>query len=182
MPERLSQKLVELSKQALCFRLDLGEGNVWVRPWGGIVADADMPRMIANLRTAMTTASFRQCKFVASVPSLGVLEATNVLLLLDYAALESSEAGRSFAAQEVPLASDGWTPRELSSPLALGEYICWLVRTAGDLCDKSRAEPRAVVKAARRALSAARLLFLRRETEQLVRLLGNDAARLAASN
>ena len=83
VPERLSQKLVELSKQALCFRLDLGEGNVWVRPWGGIVADADMPGMIANLRTAMTTASFRQCKFVASVPSLGVLEATNVLLLLD---------------------------------------------------------------------------------------------------
>ena len=180
VPERLSQKLVERSKQALCFQLDLGEGNIWVGPWRDVGADADMPRMIASLRTVMTTALFRQCKFVACVPSLGVLEATNVLVLLDYAALESSEAGRSFAAQEVPLASNGWIPRDLSSPLALGEYIVWLVRTECVQCDESQAEPRAVVKAARRALSAARLLFLRRETEQLVCLLGNDAARLAA--
>lgn len=177
--DRFLSRLFDLSQQALCFRLTLGEDKVWVRPWPTDLA-AGGPAIATELRTAMTGAGFRQCAFVADVPSLGILEATNVVVLLDYAALESLEANRSFAAQEAPLARESWTPRELTSPLALGAYVIWLIDSAYSLCDQSQSEPRAAVKAVRRAFSATRLLFLRKETDELANLLGKDAARLAA--
>ncbi|MDM0110582.1 hypothetical protein QTI66_00390 [Variovorax sp. J22R133] len=173
--ERLTSKLVNLSPHLVCTRVVLGHDATWRPPWNGEGED-----LTQQLRLEIEGAEFRQCTFLASVPSLGVMEATNLLLLLDFADRESAEAHRSFAYQEMPLARDGWVPRQLASPLVLGEYVDWLVNTASELCGKARKEPRACVKAARRALSASRLLFLHRHSDALVRLLSDDAARLAA--
>jgi hypothetical protein len=182
VPERLLKKLCEESTEALGFRLTLGEGKdkEWLRPWPDCFSGDGNAAEVSELRNAVLDASFRQCGFVADVSSLGVLEATNVVLLLDYAHREFAEASRSFAAQEVPIAEACWAPRDLGSPLALGEYIVWLIGSASTLCDESKTNPRAVVKAARRTLSATRLLFWKKQADTLSAMLREDAARLAA--
>lgn len=178
--QRLFNKLVEQSPDALCFRMVLGNDKVWLRPWTRGDKTGDEEPLLEQLRAALSAAAFRQCQFVANVPNVGVLEATNVLLMLDFSSREAAEAARSFAGQKVPIAPDGWTPRELASPLALGRYVAWLVDSAAQHCSDSTAEPRSIVKATRRALSVTRLLFLGEESRRLVQLLDDGAARLAA--
>ena len=177
--DNMIQRLRDASSEAPCIRLELGT-KVWARNTLVKGPNGKDGRWIGALRKSMSQPGIRQCGFVAEVPNLGVLEATNVYLLLDYSAPNSEEANNSFAAQEAPLCKDCWTPRSLTSPLALGEYVAWLIARASHLCEESRDHPRAIVKAARRTMSATRLLWMSADTNVLVSRLGGDAARLAA--
>jgi hypothetical protein len=178
IPDRLLNKLAATAP--ICYRLKLGK-LTWTRPWPGALVG--QPRPYATLSEALTKDGFKQCIFVVELPEIGVAEATNILILLDYANTELGEASRSFAAQEAPFTriERDWTPRDLSSPLALGAYFDRMVRAAGDLCLDSASEPRLAVKAVRRTLSLTKLLADRRKKQQLLSLLQScDGGRLAA--
>jgi hypothetical protein len=160
-------------------RLTLGADAAWSAPWSKNLLDPTMPSAI--VLSKLQDAKFRQCVFVAEVSRFGVLEVTNVVLDLDYAMPESApEATNSFAFQEIALSGAAWTPRDLSSPIRLGEYLIWLLGSARKHCEESRASPRAVTKAMRRMISACRLMMLGPEVDTLVDLLRRDGALLAS--
>lgn len=160
-------------------RLSLGAGTAWSAPWSGNLRDPTVPSTV--VLSKLQDAKFRQCVFVAEVSRFGVLEVTNVILDLDYAMPEGApEATNSFAFQEIAISGAEWTPRDLSDPIRLGEYLIWLVQNARKQSEESRASPRTVIKAMRRMISASRLLMLGPEVNTLVDLLRKDGALLAS--
>lgn len=121
------------------------------------------------LRAAMGTRAGK-CDFVGRTEAEGVLEITNLVLLLESDAEEGS--GRlSFPPQEAPITGEGgWVPRQLADPLTLGRYIQWLRR---DVSAQLSAEKReaGLAKAAKRALSLTRVLFLDELGDRLLDLM-----------
>ncbi len=128
-------------------------------------------------RTIAVSASHGKFDFVAGAGPLGILEATNLTLMISRDRPNEGAATRSFPLQEAPIStSSNWVPRSLDSRAQLGIYIEWL---RGEVATKlQHAE---YVKAAKRGLSLARLLFLEKEADSIVDCLAShDLATVAA--
>lgn len=121
---------------------------------------------------AINSIGFRQCVHVASLPTSGVVEATNVLLFVNVAPGIIGERNLTFAFQEVPLATD-WIPTDISDPIQFGRYIAWLHRQVSELLANRKASPLGTIKGARRALALARITMLGEEARKLVVHLRN---------
>lgn len=112
--------------------------------------------------------------FVARSDTVGVVEATNVLLLLDDA--RAATLAKSFAGQEVPIGEAGTVlPRPLCDPLQLGHYIHFLRRQIDAYLES---DP---VKALKRGLSLARVMFLDASGEAILELLRHQQGALRAA-
>lgn len=162
----------------LC-RVRLADGNGWTIPWAdSFRAETATEREESHAK--FVAASHRQCVFASAVDPMGVLEVTNLVLELDFGAPEATAAAhKSFAAQEVPLTDAAWTPRDLSDPLHFGRYISWLLSDAEKRFLEAKTLPKHAVKCARRLISAARLLTMYKQVDELVNALKPDGARLA---
>ncbi|TMQ03395.1 MAG: hypothetical protein E6J91_47185 [Deltaproteobacteria bacterium] len=112
--------------------------------------------------------------FVVRSATIGVVEATNVVLLLDDG--RAATLAKSFAGQEVPVGeADAILPRPLCDPLSLGRYINFL---RAQINIYSRKDP---VKALKRGLSLARILFLDARGETILDLLRDPQGALQAA-
>ena len=122
------------------------------RPWAVAPGEDE-----TFLRAAMET-WVGKCDFIGRTEAEGVLEITNLVLFLESDPEEGS-GHLSFPHQEAPITREGgWVPRRLTEPLTLGRYIQWLRRETSVLAaERSEAS---LAKAAKRALSLTRILFL----------------------
>jgi hypothetical protein len=112
--------------------------------------------------------------FVARSDAVGVVEATNVVLLLDDD--RATTLAKSFAGQEVPIREAGAIlPRPLCDPLQLGYYIHFLRRHMDAYLES---DP---VKALKRGLSLARVMFLDASGEAILELLRDQQGTLRAA-
>jgi hypothetical protein len=177
--QRLVHVVSAESESLLCYKLRLSPGGQWVRPWANDFPGRGRSTPGSKGYARFVAARRRKCAFITTLPAIGALDVTNVLLVVDYASREPVEGRLSFAEQEVPISKHDWTPRDLCSPLELGAYALWVLAEAESLCRKARRNPRIAVKAARRALSAARLILDGRASDEILDLL-KEGARLAA--
>ena len=112
--------------------------------------------------------------FVASTTLVGVVEATNVVLLLEDD--PAATIAKSFAGQEVPIGRAGVIlPRPIGDPVQLGRYINFLRDQVEVYLHE---DP---LKALKRGLSLARIMFLDDHGEALVELLRDEQGALAAA-
>ena len=175
---RLTLSASQASLPAL-LRVALGNGQTWAHPW-----KADLlatPRHDEHLLATLEGAAFRQCVYLTDLPGLGPLEATNLLLKLNYANPEASAAaGASFAYQEIAVSATDWAPRNLADPVRLGDYIRFLAESADTFLASSHEKPRGFIKALRRLLSLARLAFDGGAATRLAKVLVERGAPLAS--
>lgn len=112
--------------------------------------------------------------FVARAASIGVVEATNIVLLLDDS--RAATLAKSFAGQEVPIgAADAVLPRPIGDPIQLGRYINFLHQQVEAYL---REDP---LKALKRGLSLSRVMFLDDHGETIIELLRDEQGALAGA-
>jgi hypothetical protein len=128
------------------------------------------PEEVAADAMAFTWA---KCDFVATTVAVGLVEVSNVILVLDPAQPDIGPALRSFAAQEAPFGS--WVPRAFAVPLELGRYVQWLLEQVERLGDNHP------VKALKRAIALARVLLLAEFADEARDALLEHHATLAAA-
>lgn len=146
---RLSESVkhaMSIARDALfCFRVVVGRAkkrDQYVWPWTDQEEAVSEPGSI----------SFTKCDFIADTTFEGVLALTKVVL--PAGSDRRREDRDSHPLQEVPISPPGgWFPRRLHSPHEVGSYVNFLVN---DIRERLEVHP---VKAAKRALSLARLLF-----------------------
>lgn len=93
-----------------------------------------------------------------------VIEATNVVLAVNPSDPNDPSFARSFAQQEAPIGD--WVPRSLLDPLSIGQYAHWLRE---EVASKLGKDP---IKAAKRALSLARIAGYDARANELIEGLG----------
>ncbi len=182
--ERLAENIWHATKieaeDLACFQVFLGGRKCWRRPWAAELKEPP-EGFFKKIAKTLQNSKNRKVDYVAYVENLGVLEVTNKIISVNYAYSEVGEARSSFSMQEVPFVSSSWVPRNLSDPLEVGRYVTWLITEIKKYIVQSEDVPRFSVKALRRALSLARILFAKDEATDLYRLLSDaDGARLAA--
>lgn len=104
-----------------------------------------------------------------------IVKATNVILPVDKDQADDSNLGLSFPLQEAPITDGSWVPQKLLEPISLGAYATWLSKEVKDYQDS---EP---IKAAKRALSLARLTGFPEEADQVIDILTKHGAPLKAT-
>lgn len=164
----------------VCFKLFIDDQNNWIRPWPPILMRADN-ELVARLESAMKSSEFRQVSFIVKVPNIGALEATNLLVNFDAAYSDTGEARNSFTGQEVPVVGESGPPRDLCAPLEIGRYIVWLADEIQSTLSNHDLHPRYTIKAARRTISALRILQVKSEADEVSKILEDPSgARLSA--
>lgn len=104
-----------------------------------------------------------KCDYLADTSFEGVIEVTNVVLVLGHPDAGDRAVQHSFPAQEAPLVgSGGWLPRSLTRPEAIGNYVRFLLEQA-----RFYLEEGPVAKAVKRAFSLARLTFFSEEADEI---------------
>ena len=165
---RTVRKASSLANEHLvCIRLRILGGSQpsdRSRPW--TVAPGEDERFLR----AATEALAGKCDFVGRTEAEGVLEITNLVLFLESDPEEGS--GRlSFPPQEAPITEEGgWVPRRLAEPLTLGRYIQWLRQDVSAQLSPEKPEA-SLAKAAKRALSLTRILFLDELGDRLLEIM-----------
>lgn len=112
--------------------------------------------------------------FLARTAAVGVVEATNVALLLLDDGSRDATVRRSFAGQEIPLTLER-LPRPLAEPLQLGNYLGFLLDHTKEYRDS------ATTKSLKRALCVARVLRLSEHGTAIERLLQEEPGALSAA-
>ena len=144
-----------------------------LRILGPLPSDRSRPWRIApgedeSFLRAAREARAGKCDFLGRTEAEGVLEITNLVLFLE----DNPEEGSglfSFPPQEAPFTGEGgWVPRRLAEPLTVGRYLRWL-RT--DISVHLSTEQPNLAKAAKRALSLTRILFLDALGDRLLDLM-----------
>lgn len=131
------------------------------RPWS--------PVSSADFLERAKGAEIGKCDFIVASESEGALEMTKVVLHVDERFHDSDGAwDLSFAPQEAALNGSSWVPRRLTSPNAIARYVVWLYRQVQSLA------PTAPCKAAKRALSLARILHIRELAEAARQILADQ--------
>jgi hypothetical protein len=137
------------------------------RPWGS------SPGGDQGFLLKAKAATVGKCDFIGRTQVEGVLEITNLVLILDPVDPEAGAAQYSFPPQEVPVGEGSWVPRRLGEPLTLGRYVNWLCLEVDKQLSPDQGG--SVAKAAKRALSLTRILFLNDQANQILKLLDEHA-------
>jgi hypothetical protein len=159
MPEALLRAAALNREDLICFRLKISDGPSLKaasftarRPWIALetlVSDVDRPVLA-------------KCDFLANTFIEGAVEVTNVLILIE----SPSQNVPSFVLQEAPvLRTGGWVPRRLTDPGEIGRYVVFLRDSIESLAESNPC------KAAKRALSLTRMLFLSDLSDSVIDLL-----------
>lgn len=170
---------INLSRGRICcYRVKLGK-DTWERPsavqWQELAS-----KLSSRDGSILGVNASRQCAFLAHLGDAGVFEATDILLLIDPPHSELGEGKKTFPQQEVPVAGS-WIPKDIASPLEIGRYVIWLLEEVERLITGQEIPAKNVIKAAKRALSLTRILFMVEEATVLISILNRqNGARLAA--
>jgi hypothetical protein len=114
-------------------------------------------------------AEIGKCDFVVSSKTEGALEMTKIVLQVDRRFPDTEGPWElSFAPQEAALNGGSWVPRRLASPTAVARYVVWLFGQVQSLVST------APCKAAKRALSLARILDIRELTEAARQIVSDN--------
>jgi uncharacterized protein YsxB (DUF464 family) len=124
---------------------------------------------------SVAVAGTGKCDFAVISQSEGVVEMTKIVLHVDSRYPDTEGAwDLSFPFQEMVVNGGSWVPRRLASPQSVGRYVVWLFREVEHHASS------APVKAAKRALSLARILNSKALAEAAQSLLRQDDLALKA--
>ena len=161
---RLSSN-ISIDGDLRCLRVSLGKEQ-WAHPWARGKPGVDY--FEENARPDDKDRSSCKYDYVGRVERFGVIEITNVILLLD-AEGNSASLKRTFAAQEAPLVAVDWIPNKLADPWELGRYVDWLIAAVSE--EKSKGN---FAKCLKRSASLSRVMFLPDITEAIADLADNS--------
>jgi hypothetical protein len=120
-------------------------------------------------------AAVGKCDFALVSRVEGTIELTKIVLHVDARYPDTEGAwDLSFPYQEVALDTGAWVPRRLASPRSLGKYVAWLFRQVETYAAG------APWKAAKRALSLARILHVPALADRARRILRHEDLALKA--
>lgn len=135
----------------------------------GVIFDSERKR-ISTIRHNETTSgnarlSHARLDFIALFLEK-VIEVTNLVLPIDRMnSKDDPTLEKSFALQEAPVNEGNWIPQQLLNPLSLGTYADFLRE---EVQKKKEEEP---IKAAKRALSLARIIGFWQEGDSIINVL-----------